>query len=207
MPGFYELCLRNTSSGMKQLAQEIGWDATNCRYETVFLEAGDWGELKRKIREKREHCDVLVFEGGDEELNRKASSDSRIDVILHPEKGRKDSGIDHVVAEQAAENHMAVGFDLQQLFTRRKKQSHVLNHWRRNLKLCEKYGAPYIITTGAREELELRAPRELMSIIDSLGYDGRKAVSAYPENIVERAKKSEDGTVVRPGVELEGGSD
>ncbi|MFB6147356.1 MAG: RNase P subunit p30 family protein, partial [Candidatus Nanohaloarchaea archaeon] len=136
----------------------------NCRYETVFLNAEDWGELKGKIANARENCDVLVYEGGDEELNRKAAGDPRVDVVLHPEKGRKDSGIDHVVAEKAADNRVAIGFDLQQLMDSNKRRSQVLAHWRRNLKLCEKYGAPYIITSSASEKLELRAPRELAAI-------------------------------------------
>ncbi|MFB6190420.1 MAG: RNase P subunit p30 family protein [Candidatus Nanohaloarchaea archaeon] len=207
MTDFHEICLRDTSKEMEEFSRELGWDSTNCRYETVFIEADDWGELKRKIGEKRSRCDVLVFEGGDEELNRKAAEDPRMDVLLHPERGRKDSGINHVVAEAAAENRVAIGFDLQQLLSGRKKQAHVLNHWRRNLKLCEKYDAPYIITSHAGEKLEMRAPRELKAILDSLGHDGKKAVSDFPADIIERAKKAKDGSVVRPGVELMGDTD
>jgi ribonuclease P/MRP protein subunit RPP1 len=203
MTDFHELCLRDTSKDMEQFSEELGWESTNCRYETVFLEADDWGELKRKIGEKRSRCDVLVFRGGDEELNRKAAEDPRVDVLLHPEKGRKDSGIDHVVAEAASENHVAIGFDLQQLLADGKKQTHILSHWRRNLKLCDKYDAPYIITSHAGEKLDMRAPRELKALIDSLGYDGKKAVSDHPAAVIERAKKARDGSVVRPGVELE----
>ncbi|MFB6213732.1 MAG: RNase P subunit p30 family protein [Candidatus Nanohaloarchaea archaeon] len=207
MTGFHDICLRDTSSNIEEFAEELGWDSTNCRYETVFIEAEDWGELKQKIGEKREHCDVLVFEGGDEELNRKAAGDPRVDVIMHPEKSRKDSGIDHVVAEKAAENRVAIGLDLQQLPGDGKRQSHVLKHWHRNLRLCEKYDTPYLVTSSAREKLEMRAPRELKAIIDSLGYSGKKAVSDFPAGIIERAKKANDGSVVRPGVEIGGDSD
>ncbi len=131
MTEFYDLCLRETSEEMKELAEELGWTATSCDFDTVFLEADDWGELKRKIGDARNDADVLVFKGGDEELNRKAAEDTRVDVILHPERDRKDSGINHVVAEEAAENEVAIGFDLRGLRTGRKNQSHVLKHWRR----------------------------------------------------------------------------
>lgn len=203
MTKFYDLCLRETSEDIKQLADELGWTATNCEFETVFLEAEDWGELKQKINQSRGDCDILVFKGGDEELNRKAAGDTRIDVLLHPEKGRKDSGIDHVVAKEAAENRVAIGFDLSQLMTNNKQRTHLLSHWRRNLKLCEKYGTPYILTTGASDKLELRAPRDLASIIDSLGYNGKKAVSHYPARILERAEKVGEEGYVRSGVEVE----
>ncbi|PSH02465.1 MAG: hypothetical protein BRC26_00400, partial [Nanohaloarchaea archaeon QH_8_44_6] len=182
MPAFYELCLRNTSEEIQELAQEIGWERTNCQLNTVFLEASDWGELKKKIDKNRQDADVLVFKGGDKELNRKAAGDTRIDILLHPEKGRKDSGIDHVLAEEAAENNVAIGFDFKQLEKSQKSRTHILKHWRRNLKLCEKYSTPYIITSGATKKYGIRPPRELAAIIESLGYDGQKAVSDHPKN-------------------------
>lgn len=187
---------------MKEFAEDLGWTATNHDFKTVFLEASEWGELKRKITEERESADVLVFRGGNAELNRKAAEDSRVDIILHPEKGRKDSGIDHVIAEKAAENNVAIGFDFQQLNQPRKTRSHILKHWGKNLMLCKKYGAPYMITSGAQEKFELRAPRDLASIIDSLGYNGRKAVSDHSRKILERSEKVNEDSFVRPGTEV-----
>lgn len=187
------------------MAEELGWTATNCEFETVFLEASDWGELKRKINQNREEADVLVFKGGDAELNRKAAEDTRIDVLLHPEKGRKESGIDHVIAEKAAENRVAIGFDLQQLISDEKQQTHVLTAWSKNLELCEKYDTPYIITTGARRESDLRAPRDLASIIKSLGFKGNRAVSSHPRQILERVERVDEDGFIRPGAEVDTG--
>lgn len=201
---YYDLCLRNTSKEIKDKAEELGWEATNCDFETVFLEADDWGELKRKIGENRKDADVLVFRGGDEELNRKATEDSRVDVLLHPEKGRKDSGMNHVIAKEAAKNKVAIGFDFTMLDTSEKTRSHILRHWSRNLMLCEKYDAPYILTTGAGEKYSLRTPRDLASIIESLGYSGSEAVSRYPGEILERAERVNEEGFVRPGEKVRG---
>lgn len=203
MSEFYDLCLRETSEEIKDKAEEIGWTATNCELNTVFLGQDKWGELKQAVRDRREEADVLVFLGGDEELTRKVSELPQLDIILHPEKGRKDSGIDHVVAEQAAENSIAIGFDFSSLRGSRKRKSHILGHWRRNLKICDKYDTPYIITSGAEDTLELRNPHDLESVINSLGFNGRKAVSTYPKNIVDRAKKVREDGFVRPGVEVD----
>lgn len=201
MPEFHDLCRRDNSREMRELAEELGW--TTLQTETAFLEADSWGELKRKIGDARADSDVLVFLGGDEELNLKAASDTRVDVLLHPERERKDSGVNHVIAKEAADNHVAIGFDLQQLMVDGKERTHVLRHWRRNLMLCEKYDAPYVITTGARTTHQLRAPRDLASIIDSLGYHGRKAVSDHPSEIIERAERARGEGFIRPGQEVE----
>lgn len=198
---FHDLCLKNTSETVCSKAQEIGWNTTNCTVNTVFLEADNWGELKRKIRENREDADVLAFRGGDEELNRNACESSKLDILLHPEKNRKDSGLNHVMAEAAAENSVAIGLDFTQLKNSGKKRMHLLAHWRKNLKLCEKYDTSYLVTTGAEKKHQLRGPRELKALIDSIGYSGRKAVSETPEGILERAEKSKSEKNVRPGVE------
>jgi len=199
MSKFYDLCLRKTSGEIKQLSDELGWSVTNCEFNTVFIEASDWGDLKKKIGQNREDAEVLVFKGGDAKLNRKAAEDSRIDILLHPERGRKDSGIDHVISEAAVKNNVAIGFDLQQLMKDSKEQTHVLTAWRRNLKLCEKYNVPYIVTSGAGDKLELRAPRELAAIIKSLGFKGNRAVSKYPRKIIERSRRTNEDGFIRPG--------
>lgn len=198
---FHDICLRNTSEPVCSKAEELGWDSINCSINTVFLEAGNWGELKRKIRENREEADILAFKGGDEELNRKACESSRIDILLHPEKNRKDSGLNHVMTEAAAENNVAIGLDFTQLKASGKKRMHLLAHWRKNLKLCEKYDTLYLVTTGAEGKYQLRGPRELKALIDLIGYSGRKAVSEAPEEILGRAERSKSGKNVRPGVE------
>lgn len=198
---FHDLCLKNTSEEVCSKAQEIGWNTTNGSINTVFLEADNWGELKRKIRENREEADILAFRGGDEELNRKACESSKLDILLHPERDRKDSGLNHVMVEAAAENSVAIGLDFTQLKDSGKKRMHILAHWRKNLKLCEKYNTSYLITTGAEKKHQQRGPRELKALIDSIGYSGRKAVSETPEEILERVEQSKSEENIRPGVE------
>lgn len=199
MPQFHDLCLRETSAKIGDKAEELGWNSTNCDFNTVFLEADDWGALKTKIGENREEADVLVFKGGDEDLNRKAVTDSRLDVLLHPEKRNRDSGIGKAGIQEASENQVAIGFELQQLMTSRKKRSHILGHWRELLEMCERQGCPHILTTGAQDKLDLRPPRQLSSILDSLGFNGKKAVSDYPERILGRSEKVNQDGFVRPG--------
>lgn len=203
MTEFYDLCLRNTSEEVQELAKELGWDATNFDFNTVFLEAKNWGELKEKIKQKRSEADVIVFKGGDVELNRKAAEDSRVDILLHPEKGRKDSGIDHVIAEEAAKNKVAIGFDLQQLMKNEKQQTHVLTAWKKNLRLCKKYSTPYILTSGAKNRFDLRAPRDLAAILKSLDFKANNAVSKYPRNILKRSERVNKDSFIRPGEGIE----
>lgn len=200
MPQFRDICLKNSSEYIIEKAQEIGWSDKTGQLNTVFLEAENWGELKEKVNSHRQEADILVFKGGDEELNRKACENTKIDVLLHPEKDRKDPGINHVMAEEAAKNQTAMGLDFSQLQNSGKERIHTLSHWRKILKLCEKYETPYLLTTTAETKYELRGPRELKALIDSIGYSGQKALSETPEDIIKRAEKAKTDEDIRPGV-------
>ncbi|MFB6100015.1 MAG: RNase P subunit p30 family protein [Candidatus Nanohalobium sp.] len=187
---------------IREDAESLGWSSESIKASVKVLEAADWGELKRKIDRNRGEYDILAFHGGDHELNRKAFSDSRMDVVLHPGRGRKDSGMNHVDAEKAAENDVAVGFSLKEVPEDSKRQSQELSKWRRNLKLCEKYGTPYIITTEAREFSELRKPHDLASVIDSLSHEGIRALKSHAGSILERRKRAQSDSEIRPGHEV-----
>ncbi|MFB6202998.1 MAG: RNase P subunit p30 family protein [Candidatus Nanohaloarchaea archaeon] len=203
MADFHEICARDVTEEMIREAERKGWDPESFGTETVFLSARDWGCLKREIRERREEADVLVYEGGDEEMNRKVCGDSRLDILIHPGKGRKDSGFNHVMAEEAAENRVALGLDFSRLWTSDREQSHVMSEWRRNLKICEKYGVDYVLTTKPEDRYELRAPRDLAAILNVLGHDGEAAVTGNPGEIISRNRERTEDSFVRPGVREE----
>ena len=183
-----DTCISRDADEVISKAQEIGWqDFEN--YSTKMIEADDWGELKKKLRKFREENHVIVFLGGNEEMNRKAVSDPRVDILLHPGKNRKDSGFDEPMAEKAAENDVTIGLDFRMLSTSNKKRVHTLSNWRKNLMLCEKHGVSYLITTAANQKYELRAPRDLKSLIDSLGYSGKDAVEKHTEIVEKNSEK------------------
>lgn len=190
------------SENLRDKAEELSWDAESLDASVEILEADDWGELKQKIDSARENYDILAFRGGNHKLNRKAFSEPRMDVVLHPGKDRKDSSMNHVDAKKAAENDVAIGFSLREIPENRKRQSQILAKWRRNLKVCKKYNAPYLITTEARKLSDLRAPRDLAAIISSLGYDGKNAVSEFPEKILKKNLKAQSDSQIRPGHEV-----
>lgn len=197
MTDFYDFLI---SGSLKEKASELNWNPE--KVSVKVLEADDRGELKKKIQRSREDYDILGFRGGDHELNRKAFSDERMDVVLHPGKGRKDSGMNHVDARKASQNHVAVGFSLKQLPEDPKRQSQELTKWRRNLKLSERYGTPYLLTTEADMFSDLRKPRDLAAVINSLGYNGVKAVSKVPKKILEENRKAQSSSRIRPGHEV-----
>jgi len=183
-----------------ELEELSGWSPEATQLDTVILGASGWGELKRKIGNHRKEADLLIFKGGNEKLNRKAVEEPRLDMLLHPERNRENSGLNHILAEKAAENNVAIVLDFKFLYNSSRRDL-VLKDWRKNLKLLEKYDAPYIITTNASKTSEIRAPRDLAALIDELGGSGLKAVKDTPAKILKLVEKRSSGEFIRPGVE------
>lgn len=188
---YIDPCVENPSNEIDEKAQEIGWEDPTT-YSSKIIEADDWGELKRKIGKFRDEYTVLIFSGGNEKLNRKAVSDPRIDILLHPGKNRNDSGFDEPMAKKAAENNVAIGLDFKQIPENQKQRVHKFSNWRKNLSLCEKHNTPYLITTNPEEVYDLRAPRDLKALIDSLDFNGAKALKKSQE-IVQKNKEKLGG--------------
>jgi len=199
MPQFHDFFIKPS---LNEKAEELGWSREGVKAQVKIIEATDWSELKQKIDNNRENHDILAFKGGKQKLNRKAFATPKIDVVLHPEKNRKDPGMNHVDAQKAAKNNVAIGFTLKQIPADSKKQSQLLSKWRKNIKLCEKYNTKYLITTQAQKENDLRKPRDLAAITKSLNGKNNKPTSKYPENILEKNLKAREKDTGYSGVEV-----
>ena len=163
-------------------------------------------KLAAKVNALREAADLIVVSGGDDEINRAACENPRVDILAHPELMRKDGGIDHVIAGFAAKNGVAIELNFRGfLQSYRKIRCHVLTHMRKNAMLAEKYGAPLIVTSAAQNTYEMRAGRDMASLASLAGLATDRAirtVSEIPEMIAKRAKDEKDPKNVAPGVRI-----
>ncbi len=186
---------------MDRLDSKVEPDLIRC----CVVDAESPEELKKTVGKIRQKVEVVAVDGGDFDINKAAVGDSRVDILLHPEYKRKDSGMDHKTTKMASENDVVVGFVFHNLHqTYGKVRSHVLNHIKKCLKLCEKYDAEFIVTSGAGNKYEMRGPRELSSLLSVLGVEASLAidsVSSTPKKIVKRNRRKLGGKTKRGGVE------
>jgi len=162
--------------------------------------------LRNAIASLRPEADIIAVHGGILKINRAAVEDPRVDLLTHPERNRKDPGMDHVMARLAADNKVAIELNFRSfLHSYRKIRSHILTHMRTNVGLCRKYGAPVVISSGAETIWDLRSGRELSSIGHLCGMTVREAIEAVsdvPLALIEHAKQVKDKKFVMPGVEV-----
>lgn len=133
--------------------------------------------------------DYVVVHGGNEHINRLAVSDKRVDILAHPEMGRKDSGVDSFIARQAKKNNVAIEVNLRNLiFAGGKHRVNALKNVGRNLTLSRKYGFDFVVASGARSRLELRSGDGVSQLLKLLGFDKAETEAAMltvPKGIIK----------------------
>jgi ribonuclease P/MRP protein subunit RPP1 len=156
--------------------------------------------LRNLINIYRDKVTILAVHGGDERLNRVACSDSRVDVLIHPESGTSN-GLNHTLAKFAKRNDVAIGFSIDYLWRHRGYyRSRLLSLQRKNFSICRKFALKFILTSGALSLYDLKPPREIEALSRFVGMDGpesESALSTIPRNILNKRLKG-----VKSGKEL-----
>ena len=157
-------------------------------------------ELVNKIRKE---ADVILVHGGDLEVNRVSAETPEIDILLHSELGREDSGIDHTMARLAKKNNVSIEFSLSDLIQSSKvSRAKLLHSLMENAKLVRKYKAPFVLTSGAFDAPGLRSPSELLSFGRVLGFQDPEIKKSLSDHLVKENRKRLSGKWVMPGVEV-----
>ena len=158
-------------------------------------------KLARKFRKKAE---LILVSGGDLEINRKACETSEVDILTHPELGRNDPGFDSVMAKLAKKNGVAIEFNFRGLLMSYKKsRSDLFSNMLENAKLVRKNKTPFVITSGAIEPHDLRAPSELISFGNVLGLNTKQTKHNLSGSRIEENRKRLGRKWLMPGVEIE----
>ncbi len=157
--------------------------------------------IAKKVRKKVE---LVLVNGGNLEVNRKACETSEVDILTHPELGRNDPGLDYVMAKLARKNNVSIEFNFRNiLLSYKKSRSDIFSNMLENAKLVRKYGTPFVLSTGAIEHYDLRSPSELISFGRVLGLDPREIKTSLSGAKIEENRKRLGNKWVMPGVELE----
>jgi RNase P/RNase MRP subunit p30 len=149
-------------------------------------------DLRKKVQKFRESNNVLVVNGGDIKVNRAACEDPRVDILAHPYKNRRDSGINHVLAKKASENNVAIELSINSLIkTRLSTRAKILSQFRQILKLYRKFNFPLILTSNAYSTYDLRTPEDIAALAGCLEMTHNEIIdslSKNPMDIIERSR-------------------
>jgi len=143
---------------------------------------------------------VVCVHGGPERINRLACTDPRVDVLAHPTHG---DGVDHVLVRSAADNGVALEFNLARVLRAAGgRRVRALRRLRTLRELLEKYDTPHVVSADPASHLQLRAPRELAAVGSVVGADPAWLREGLAEwgRIVERNRTRASESFIQPGV-------
>ncbi|MHC1600380.1 MAG: ribonuclease P protein component 3 [Candidatus Methanospirareceae archaeon] len=176
--------------------------ASNSLFSGVEIQAHSVFDLKRKVKLHRSKVSLLAVHGGNDKINRAAVENPKVDVLAHPCGEKGEGGLNHVLVRYAAENSVAIDFNMNAIIqSRRGDRARILGKMRENLKLVRKYNAPMILTSHARSIYDLRGPREMIALAALFGMSKEEATSALcdiPKGILDkRWKKEKDVEIIK----------
>lgn len=215
--GWSGICLvKEFNSNSKSFSEEIKILKEKVKIE-IFVGAKISTKIPKEVQKKSraalEYADIILVDGGDENINRAASECWEVDILCHPEKtsdrdfmDQKNSGIDHIMAKFMAERSIALEINFSKILdSYGMLRSQIMGRIGQNIQLAKKYKVPIIITSGSEGKWSLRSPRELEAVGLSLGMTKESAKKAIEENPLKIIKKSEDRknpNVIMKGLEV-----
>lgn len=152
----------------------------------------------------RKYYDVLAVKGGNSRLNRLAVDKKEVDILLHPEKGRKDSGLNHIFARLASKNQTAIEINFHEVLTAPQRHE-IISKIMTNVMLSKKYGFLILPCSGAYSPWELRDPYAFISLLHELGFELKQAkniISKRAGEILAKNRKRQQASWIMPGVEV-----
>ncbi|MEA3329502.1 MAG: hypothetical protein U9Q06_02045 [Nanoarchaeota archaeon] len=126
---------------------------------------GNLEDIKKKINKLTGGEKVVVF-ARDDEFNRKMLENGKINFLIFPKVNsvkdklkQRDSGLNQVLCKIARDNHIIIGVDIKNVFSKNEFDlSRELSRVRQNIKLCKKYNVKIVlINCGKRDEIDLKS--------------------------------------------------
>jgi len=167
----------------------------------VEIRASNPSRASGFVGNHRETVTVVAVHGGDPAINRFAVEQPAVDVLAHPMAG--DGDFNHVLARAAADNGVRVELSLGAVLRERGgSRVRALRDLRKLCELLEQYDTPYVVSADPTSHLQIRAPRELRAVGETVGLSGEQIEAGLCEwgRLASRNRERTSERFVEPGV-------
>jgi ribonuclease P/MRP protein subunit RPP1 len=200
--GFEGVVIRNHGDAAAEYDPESIRDAYGIDIVAgIEIRTDDRSQASGLIGNYRSKRDVVCVHGGP--LNRFAVEQPKVDVLAHP---LCDGDVNHVLAKAALENGVHLEFNLARVLREDGgPRVRSIQGLRKLREVVQQYDVPYVVSADPFSHLQMRAPRELLAIGETIGFD-REAIEiglrAWGE-IAERNRERRSETFIEPGVRID----
>ncbi|NLV10744.1 ribonuclease P [Halomicrobium mukohataei] len=172
--------------------------------EGIEVRASDPSRASGLVGNHRSSKTIVAVHGDSVAINRFAVEQPTVDVLAHPTRG--DGDVNHVLAKAAADNGVRLEFSLHDVLheTGGTRVRHIQS-LRKLRELVEHYDVPYVVSGDPHSHLQLRAPRDLIALGETIGFSPDQIETGLREwaALIERNRRRQSDAFVEPGVWLD----
>jgi len=174
----------------------------------VEVRADDPSRASGFVGNHRADKTIVAVHGSTPEINRFAVEHPAVDVLAHPMAG--DGDLNHVLANAARDNGVRLEIDLGPLVRDQGgDRVRAIQGLRKLRDLIEAADVPTVCSLTPTSHLHLRAPREVIALGESVGFDAATIEAGLAEwgHLAERNRERRSESFVEPGVRRIDGPD
>lgn len=166
----------------------------------IEISTNDSRHIKKIARSIRKDVELVVVRGLGTELDRVALETPEVDIVTH----HKDMMINQVLAKLGVKNNVAIGFIFSNiLLSYKRTRISLFSTMINDAKILKKYGSPFILSSGAISEWDLRSPSDILAFGKLLGFQDNQSVKGMSGLMLKENRKRLGKKWVMPGVEIE----
>jgi len=140
-------------------------------YSGILIRDAAVRDLMSRIKRERNNEAVVSVQAGDNGFNRSVINLKGVHILRGLHSADKNA-FDHVAAKMAADNRVAIDFDLSPLISGRGfTRQRAMHRYRDILVLERRYEFPITLSSHARSILDMRAVREISGLCSLIGMD------------------------------------
>ena len=212
--------LENNVKLAKQ-ASEYGWDHINFSYNqndfknalnlrddlkdslkdiisfdyTLEIKSTNINEIRKAVNKFRNNALCISVVGGDLKVNRAVLENVKIDVLSRPYLKRYDSGINHILAKEALNNHVAIELCFEDVLkSYLAPRAKIISNFRDIYTLYRKFDFPLILSSRAESIFGIKTTQDFISVFKQTGLSDEEISKSFmtSRNILEFNRDRKD---------------
>ena len=175
-------------------------------YLRINIKSDNIKIYKKELNKCKKMPFLLSVESQDKEIQLTAARDSRIDIISYSNPKILKT-LNSGVISMTKQNKTFIEFSLAPIMEENKYiQSKQFRNLYRSLQLAINQKANYIISGNFKKPFDIRHPRTIISIFNTLFdiplLEAKKAISKNIENLLNRKRERINGDIIENGIKL-----
>lgn len=147
---------------------------------TLEIKSNNINEIRKTVNKFRGKSLCISVVGGDLKVNRASLENVKIDVLSRPYLRRYDSGMNHVLAKEAANNNVAIELCFKDVLrSYLSHRSKVISNFKDVYTLYRKYDFPLILSSRAESIYDIKTTQDFTAFFKQTGLSDEDIAKSF----------------------------